>query len=70
MENIISVMYILYYNHSRKRKCLPDSSINENSVSWRERKKKKNKQNKNNDMNNTRILPVHVRTKTKRESFN
>lgn len=40
MENIISVMYILYYNHSRKRKCLPDSSINENSVSWREREKK------------------------------
>ncbi len=60
-------MHVLYYEHLRE-KCSPDSISNENSVPWREREKK-NKQNKNNDMNN-RILPVHVRAKTKRESFN
>lgn len=52
---------------SESETCLPE---NKNSVFWRKKERKKNQLNKNNDMNDTWILPGHVRAKTRGETFN
>lgn len=72
MANIfLSCKIVLYYKHlERKKMRHVYQRIKIQSFEKKKKESKKTQLNKNHDMNDTWILPGHVRAKTRVETFN